>query len=216
MGAPLKNGIEDMEVHGAIEGILRAAAGERPGADQNSELGDAEGVTATTSSRKRSAVWMHYQKVDDERKALCLLCKEKIQHQSSTSNLLLHLQKKHPSHFSKLETRPLKRTGGRRTCCMKTPQASTDLMVNVHTDKHQSNDTGTPSSAVSSPNHQLNTEQLVQSPNHSSDSCSGLFGSVSCCTLHLHRQKWKVWISISQGEIDIENFVCVDAILSVT
>ncbi|XP_031425614.1 zinc finger BED domain-containing protein isoform X3 [Clupea harengus] len=172
VGAPLKNGIEDMEVHGAIEGILRAAAGERPGADQNSELGDAEGVTATTSSRKRSAVWMHYQKVDDERKALCLLCKEKIQHQSSTSNLLRHLQKKHPSHFSKLETRPLKRTGGRRTCCMNTPQASTDLMVNVHTDKHQSNDTGTPSSAVSSPNHQLNTEQLVQSPNHSSDSCS--------------------------------------------
>ncbi|XP_041916990.1 zinc finger BED domain-containing protein isoform X4 [Alosa sapidissima] len=160
--APQENGIEDMEVHGVIEGILCASAGQGPSSDQNSELGNADEVTVTTHSRKRSAVWMHYQKVDDEKKALCMLCKEKIQHQSSTSNLLRHLRKKHPSNFSQLEMNTLQHAGGQKIYHMNTPQASTDLIVNCHTEAHQSNQTGTSvNSAVRRPNHQLNAEAVM-------------------------------------------------------
>ncbi|XP_062405539.1 zinc finger BED domain-containing protein isoform X3 [Sardina pilchardus] len=167
--APQLNGIEDMEVHGVIEGILCASAGQGPSSDQNSELDNADEVTGATPSRKRSAVWMHYQKVDDEKKALCLLCKEKIQHQSSTSNLLRHLRKKHPSHFSQLEMSCLQHAGGQKIYHMNTPQASTDFIANCHTDSHQSNHTGTAvSSAVRRPNHQLNAAVMLGSPESAS------------------------------------------------
>lgn len=99
--APPENGIEDMEVHGAIEGILQAATGKEPCSDQTSEMGDGEGPPAAMPSRKCSAVWRHYRKLDNEKKALCLLCKKSIQYHSSTSNLLRHLQKKHPSNFTR-------------------------------------------------------------------------------------------------------------------
>lgn len=122
--ASQENGIEDMEVHGAIEGILHAAAEQGPGSDQNRELGNAHRTMVATPSRKRSAVWMHYQKADDEKKALCLLCKENIQHQS-TSNLLRHLQKKHPSHFSQLEMHSFQRASRHKTCHANIPPAST-------------------------------------------------------------------------------------------
>lgn len=102
-----ENDIEDMEVHCAVEGILHAATGKGPCSDKNTEIGDVEGIPVAIPSRKCSAVWRHYRKLDNEKKALCLLCKKRIQYHSSTSNLLRHLQKKHPSHFTQ--------TGGRKT-----------------------------------------------------------------------------------------------------
>lgn len=113
--------VGDAEMDGAIRGILCAAAGEAATEGEASGCegegrGHQEGSpvpTQTPTSRKWSAVWVHYRKVDQENKALCLLCMEKIQHQSSTSNLIRHLQNKHPSEYAQLEEhsqkRPLKR-----------------------------------------------------------------------------------------------------------
>uniref|UniRef100_A0A8C7ME56 SIN3-HDAC complex associated factor, like n=1 Tax=Oncorhynchus kisutch TaxID=8019 RepID=A0A8C7ME56_ONCKI len=58
---------------------------------------------ATPSGRKWSSVWTHYERLGEQNRALCLICNEKIQHQSSTSNLLRHLSKRHPEAFARLE-----------------------------------------------------------------------------------------------------------------
>lgn len=106
-----ENGIEDMEVHGVMEGISHAAAAKGPCSNKDGELGDVQGAPVAIPTRKCSAVWRHYRKLEDEKKALCLLCKKKIQYHSSTSNLLRHLQKKHPSHFTQTGG-PKKHTDG--------------------------------------------------------------------------------------------------------
>ncbi|XP_046713097.1 zinc finger BED domain-containing protein isoform X2 [Silurus meridionalis] len=107
---------------GAIRGILCAAAGEAvteaeasgcEGEGRGTQEGS-PGTPQTPSSRKWSAVWVHYRKVDQEKKALCLLCMEKIQHQSSTSNLIRHLQNKHPTEYAQLEEHSQKRPPKRK------------------------------------------------------------------------------------------------------
>ncbi len=60
-------------------------------------------------------VWVHYRKIGQEPRALCLLCMEKIQHRSSTSNLIRHLQHKHPNEFAQLESHPQKRPSKRKS-----------------------------------------------------------------------------------------------------
>lgn len=115
--------VGDAEMDGAIRGILCAAAGE-PATEgevsgcEGEGRGTQEGSpapTQTPTSRKWSAVWVHYRKVDQEKKALCLLCMEKIQHQSSTSNLIRHLQNKHPAEYAQLEEHSQKRPPKRKS-----------------------------------------------------------------------------------------------------
>ncbi|TRY89496.1 hypothetical protein DNTS_016069 [Danionella cerebrum] len=118
---------EDGEMDGAIKGILRAAAGE--GATEAEvvdeeveghvvEEGSAKEIQeeeAPGNTRKWSSVWLHYRKLGQEPRALCLLCMEKIQHRSSTSNLIRHLQHKHPNEFAQLEDHPQKRPTKRKS-----------------------------------------------------------------------------------------------------
>ncbi|XP_026868620.2 trichohyalin [Electrophorus electricus] len=124
--------VGDAEMDGAIRGILCAAAGEGEGSGceregtRGQEGSPVPSPTPSTqyptpsarypnpSTRKWSAVWVHYRKVDQEKKALCLLCMEKIQHQSSTSNLIRHLQNKHPAEYQQLEDHPQKRPPKRK------------------------------------------------------------------------------------------------------
>lgn len=114
--------VGDAEMDGAIRGILCAAAGEAATEGETSGCeGEGRGTqegspapTQTPTSRKWSAVWVHYRKVDQEKKALCLLCMEKIQHQSSTSNLIRHLQNKHPTEYAQLEEHSQKRPPKRK------------------------------------------------------------------------------------------------------
>ncbi|XP_052458018.1 zinc finger BED domain-containing protein [Carassius gibelio] len=117
---------EDGEMDGAIKGILRAAAGEGTTeaevADEEGEVpvdeGDGKEIQEEdnpTNTRKWSAVWVHYRKLGQEPRALCLLCMEKIQHRSSTSNLIRHLQHKHPIEFAQLEDHPQKRPSKRKS-----------------------------------------------------------------------------------------------------
>ncbi|XP_076880035.1 uncharacterized protein LOC143528275 [Brachyhypopomus gauderio] len=104
--------VGDAEMDGAIRGILCATAGEGSGSgcDRDGTGGQGSPVPSPApSNRKWSAVWVHYQKVEEEKKALCLLCMEKIQHQSSTGNLIRHLQNKHPAEYSQLEEHTQKR-----------------------------------------------------------------------------------------------------------
>ncbi|XP_073693231.1 uncharacterized protein [Garra rufa] len=117
---------EDGEMDGAIKGILRAAAGE---ATTEAEVVDEEAVAPVeegdgkeiqedenpANNRKWSSVWVHYRKLGQEPRALCLLCMEKIQHRSSTSNLIRHLQHKHPNEFAQLEDHPQKRPSKRKS-----------------------------------------------------------------------------------------------------
>lgn len=114
--------VGDAEMDGAIRGILCAAAGEAAtegevsGCEAESR-GAQEGSPApasTPTTRKWSAVWVHYRKIDQEKKAMCLLCMEKIQHQSSTSNLIRHLQNKHPTEYAQLEEHPQRRSTKRK------------------------------------------------------------------------------------------------------
>lgn len=117
----VQNEVGEVEMDGAIRGILCAAAGE---GTTEAEVSGCEGegkdaqegspAPLLPSPRKWSAVWLHYRKVDQEKKALCLLCMEKIQHQSSTSNLIRHLQNKHPSEYAQLEEHPQKRPTKRK------------------------------------------------------------------------------------------------------
>ncbi|KAL7866915.1 hypothetical protein AOLI_G00147290, partial [Acnodon oligacanthus] len=117
----VQNEVGEVEMDGAIRGILCAAAGE---GTTEGEVSGCEGegkgaqegspVPLTPTTRKWSAVWVHYRKVDQEKKALCLLCMEKIQHQSSTSNLIRHLQNKHPTEYAQLEEHPQKRPTKRK------------------------------------------------------------------------------------------------------
>uniref|UniRef100_A0A3B1IQ78 SIN3-HDAC complex associated factor, like n=2 Tax=Astyanax mexicanus TaxID=7994 RepID=A0A3B1IQ78_ASTMX len=117
----VQNEVGEVEMDGAIRGILCAAAGEgtaepeASGCEAESKVA-AEGSPQplTPNTRKWSAVWVHYRKVDQEKKALCLLCMEKIQHQSSTSNLIRHLQNKHPAEYAQLEEHPQKRPAKRK------------------------------------------------------------------------------------------------------
>uniref|UniRef100_A0A8C1SB58 Inner centromere protein A-like n=2 Tax=Cyprinus carpio TaxID=7962 RepID=A0A8C1SB58_CYPCA len=117
---------EDGEMDGAIKGILRAAAGEGTAeaevADEEGEgpvdEGDGKEIQEDenpANTRKWSSVWVHYRKLGQEPRALCLLCMEKIQHRSSTSNLIRHLQHKHPSEFAQLEDHPQKRPNKRKS-----------------------------------------------------------------------------------------------------
>lgn len=120
---------EDGEMDGAIRGILRAAAGEGTaegeGPDEEGEGAGDEGVVKDTQeddapplipgTRKWSSVWVHYRKLGQEPRAMCLLCTEKIQHRSSTSNLIRHLQHKHPTEFAQLEDHSQKRPNKRKS-----------------------------------------------------------------------------------------------------
>ncbi|XP_052001083.1 uncharacterized protein LOC127656679 isoform X2 [Xyrauchen texanus] len=120
---------EDGDMDGAIRGILRAAAGEGTTEGEGPEdegegpvdEGNRKDAQEDDSSRlasgvrKWSSVWVHYRKLDQESKAMCLLCTEKIQHQSSTSNLIRHLQNRHPTEFAQLEVHPQKRPSKRKS-----------------------------------------------------------------------------------------------------
>ncbi|KAA0723262.1 hypothetical protein E1301_Tti005381 [Triplophysa tibetana] len=120
---------EDGEMDGAIRGILRAAAGEGTaegeGPDEEGEAPADDGVVKDTQAddtpplipdtRKWSSVWVHYRKLGQEPRAMCLLCTEKIQHRSSTSNLIRHLQHKHPIEFAQLEDNSQKRSNKRKS-----------------------------------------------------------------------------------------------------
>ncbi|XP_055058080.2 uncharacterized protein [Misgurnus anguillicaudatus] len=120
---------EDGEMDGAIRGILRAAAGEgategevpedegEGPADEvvGKDAQDDETAPLMPGTRKWSSVWVHYRKLGQEPRAMCLLCTEKIQHRSSTSNLIRHLQHKHPTEFAQLEEHPQKRPCKRKS-----------------------------------------------------------------------------------------------------
>uniref|UniRef100_A0AAY4BX16 BED-type domain-containing protein n=1 Tax=Denticeps clupeoides TaxID=299321 RepID=A0AAY4BX16_9TELE len=126
--APLES---DTEMDGAIEGILRAAAGDEAVTEgqhaerlpQEEEEEEEEGgrVAAPTTSRKWSAVWAHYEKVEQQQRARCLLCGDKLQYHSSTSNLLRHLLKRHPTQHAQLEGSAVKRPATRKGAPADTP-----------------------------------------------------------------------------------------------
>ncbi|KAL1007296.1 hypothetical protein UPYG_G00084650 [Umbra pygmaea] len=112
--------VSDADIASAINGILKAAGDHV--VEANSGAGTEEShvaVVATPSGRKWSSVWTHYERLEDQNRALCLICMEKIQHQSSTSNLLRHLSKRHPEDFARLEGQIKKQKArrGQNTSC---------------------------------------------------------------------------------------------------
>lgn len=149
---------EDGEMDGAIRGILRAAAGEGTaegeGPDEEGEAPADDGVVKDTQddapplipgTRKWSSVWVHYRKLGQEPRAMCLLCTEKIQHRSSTSNLIRHLQHKHPTEFAQLEDNSQKRPNKRKT---ENPSTCPSTLLS-----------GTPTrSQIGSPRHDVRTQ----------------------------------------------------------
>ncbi|XP_010878162.1 fibrinogen- and Ig-binding protein [Esox lucius] len=96
--------VSDADIASAINGILKAAGDHAVVADTGAGSEESHVIAgATPSGRKWSSVWTHYERLEDQNRALCLICMEKIQHQSSTSNLLRHLSKRHPEAFARLE-----------------------------------------------------------------------------------------------------------------
>ncbi|KAJ7986166.1 hypothetical protein DPEC_G00347960 [Dallia pectoralis] len=96
--------VSDADIASAINGILKAAGDHVVVAETGAGIEERHVVAgAAPSGRKWSSVWTHYERLEDQNRALCLICMEKIQHQSSTSNLLRHLSKRHPEDFARLE-----------------------------------------------------------------------------------------------------------------
>ncbi|XP_030622289.1 SAFB-like transcription modulator [Chanos chanos] len=124
----------DTDVDRAIKGILQTAVGEESTVGESGDVPecDEQGVSGSSlvvvPSRKWSAVWEHYQKVE-ERRVLCLLCMEKIQHQSSTSNLIRHLQKKHPTQYAQLEDQSQRRISNKDTNAQPSPSTHTTSKI---------------------------------------------------------------------------------------
>ncbi|XP_071766406.2 uncharacterized protein LOC139920315 [Centroberyx gerrardi] len=82
--------VNGAEITCAISGILEAA--EEVAVKQRKQEASGDG----RSTRKRSLIWKHYERLENQNCALCLLCMKKIQHNSNTSNLHRHLAKIHP------------------------------------------------------------------------------------------------------------------------
>ncbi|XP_036836733.1 vicilin-like seed storage protein At2g18540 isoform X2 [Oncorhynchus mykiss] len=95
--------VSDADIASAINGILKAAEDHAVVRDTGAVIVGQVSAGATPSGRKWSSVWTHYERLGEQNRALCLICNEKIQHQSSTSNLLRHLSKRHPEAFARLE-----------------------------------------------------------------------------------------------------------------
>uniref|UniRef100_A0A8C7UY00 SIN3-HDAC complex associated factor, like n=1 Tax=Oncorhynchus mykiss TaxID=8022 RepID=A0A8C7UY00_ONCMY len=95
--------VSDADIASAINGILKAAEDHAVVRDSGAGIVGQGSAGATPSGRKWSSVWTHYERLEEQNRALCLICNEKIQHQSSTSNLLRHLSKRHPDAFARLE-----------------------------------------------------------------------------------------------------------------
>uniref|UniRef100_A0A8C8EY05 BED-type domain-containing protein n=1 Tax=Oncorhynchus tshawytscha TaxID=74940 RepID=A0A8C8EY05_ONCTS len=95
--------VSDADIASAINGILKAAEDHAVVRDTGAVIVSQVSAGATPSGRKWSSVWTHYERLGEQNRALCLICNEKIQHQSSTSNLLRHLSKRHPEAFARLE-----------------------------------------------------------------------------------------------------------------
>lgn len=95
--------VSDADIASAINGILKAAEDHAVVRDSGAGIVGQGSAGATPSGRKWSSVWTHYERLEEQNRALCLICNEKIQHQSSTSNLLRHLSKRHPEAFARLE-----------------------------------------------------------------------------------------------------------------
>ncbi|XP_024296047.1 zinc finger BED domain-containing protein [Oncorhynchus tshawytscha] len=95
--------VSDADIATAINGILKAAEDHAVGRESRAGIVGQGSAGATPSGRKWSSVWTHYERLEEQNRALCLICNEKIQHQSSTSNLLRHLSKRHPDAFARLE-----------------------------------------------------------------------------------------------------------------
>ncbi|XP_023858375.1 cingulin [Salvelinus sp. IW2-2015] len=95
--------VSDADIASAINGILKAAEDHAVVRDTGAVIVRQVSAVATPSGRKWSSVWTHYERLEEQNRALCLICNEKIQHQSSTSNLLRHLSKRHPEAFARLE-----------------------------------------------------------------------------------------------------------------
>ncbi|XP_046897928.1 zinc finger BED domain-containing protein isoform X1 [Hypomesus transpacificus] len=104
--------VNEADITNAINGILKAA--EHQAVEGQSEVVTAEtqshvGSGPSPSTRKWSSIWTHYERLEDQKRALCLICLEKIQHHSSTSNLHRHLSKKHPDAHARMESHSKKR-----------------------------------------------------------------------------------------------------------
>ncbi|XP_063044700.1 zinc finger BED domain-containing protein [Engraulis encrasicolus] len=78
------------------------SGGENGGDDASSDLAVAD-TSKTGEKPKKSPVWALFRKLD-QRMAMCLLCRKRLQHFSSTGNLYRHLRREHPAHLAKLET----------------------------------------------------------------------------------------------------------------
>lgn len=89
--------VNGAEISCAIDEIIEAA--EDATVEQKKQK-EANGDIRT--SRKRSSIWIHFERMENQRRAVCLICKKKIHHNSNTSNLHRHLSKKHPVAFSEL------------------------------------------------------------------------------------------------------------------
>uniref|UniRef100_A0A674CD97 Centrobin-like n=1 Tax=Salmo trutta TaxID=8032 RepID=A0A674CD97_SALTR len=110
--------VSDADIASAINGILKAAEDHAVVRNTGAVIVGQVSAGATPSGRKWSSVWTHYERLEEQNRALCLICNEKIQHQSSTSNLLRHLSKRHPEAFARLEGHIKKQKTSRSDDCI--------------------------------------------------------------------------------------------------
>ncbi|KAM4630460.1 uncharacterized protein ACJ7VT_000156 [Polymixia lowei] len=88
--------VNEADITIAINGLLEADQVELRQREAKEKGG------GPSSARQWSSIWTHYKRLENQKAALCLLCKEKIQHHSNTSNLHRHLSNKHPEAFAQL------------------------------------------------------------------------------------------------------------------
>lgn len=90
--------VNEADITCAIDGLFAA---EGQVVEGQREKGEAGG-DGPSSTRKWSSIWMHYECLENQKCAMCLLCMEKLYHHSSTSNLHRHLSKRHPEVVARL------------------------------------------------------------------------------------------------------------------
>ncbi|MFT7816847.1 hypothetical protein Z043-115543 [Arapaima gigas] len=73
--------------------------------------------SSITKPRKHSTVWEFYQDRQDSSEALCLLCSENIPYEHNSSQLLTHLQKRHPVQYSSMDSEAAELSQGPTSHC---------------------------------------------------------------------------------------------------
>lgn len=56
-----------------------------------------------TQRKKKSSVWKYFEEKPGNKDALCLICKETLKHHGNTTNLVKHLDKRHPTEKAQME-----------------------------------------------------------------------------------------------------------------